>query len=250
MRTARNDLTETERSAILGHEWFSSLPDSLQQRILGMATVRRYLHGAPIAVRGGDASHWIGCAHGSVRVCSASVDGKEFTLTYVPGGVWFGDPGLFDGRELTHDAFAHGATTLLLVARKDLEALVDSDAAFSRSLLVSQAKWTRVLYRFVEMANHSSVEARLARQLVALTRLHGEPDVGGEPRIGLSLRQDEIACMIGASRQRVNLHLKRFERAGLIKLCKQQIGVRDMEGLASLATSPAERPLSGSWRKR
>ena len=51
---------------------------------------------------------------------SVSLSGKQVTLTYVEPGTWFGDIALFDGMPRTHDANAHGATTLLVVRKRRL----------------------------------------------------------------------------------------------------------------------------------
>ena len=61
------------------------------------------------------------CALGAVRVSSVSLSGKQVTLTYVEPGTWFGDIALFDGMPRTHDANAHGATTLLVVRKRRLQ---------------------------------------------------------------------------------------------------------------------------------
>ena len=47
--------------------------------------------------------------------------GKQVTLTYVEPGTWFGDIALFDGMPRTHDAHAHGETTLLVVRKRRLQ---------------------------------------------------------------------------------------------------------------------------------
>ena len=62
-------------------------------------------------------AEWTAVARGAVRVSSTSLSGKQITLTYVEPGVWFGDVAMFDGDQRTHDAYAHGPTTLLCVAR-------------------------------------------------------------------------------------------------------------------------------------
>ena len=62
---------------------------------------------------------WLGVCRGAVRVSSTSITGKQITYTYVEPGVWFGDVTMFDGDARTHDAYAHGATTLMCVSRAD-----------------------------------------------------------------------------------------------------------------------------------
>ncbi len=107
-------LTIEEREAINSGRWFSTLSPSLRHDILRCATVKRYKDGALMAARGEPPEGWIGCARGAVRVSSTSLSGKQITLTYVEPGIWFGDVAIFDGDRRTHDAYAHGDTTVLM----------------------------------------------------------------------------------------------------------------------------------------
>ena len=74
--------------------------------------------------RGDPAEAWSAVARGAVRVSSVSLSGKQVTLTYVEPGTWFGDIALFDGLPRTHDADAHGPTTLLVVRKADFKELL------------------------------------------------------------------------------------------------------------------------------
>ena len=76
------------------------------------------------SARGAPAEEWCGVAKGAVRVSSVSLSGKQVTLTYVEPGTWFGDIALFDGLPRTHDADAHGDTTLLVVRKADFKDLL------------------------------------------------------------------------------------------------------------------------------
>jgi CRP/FNR family cyclic AMP-dependent transcriptional regulator len=86
-----------------------------------MAVRRLRADGAPLASRGTPAEEWCGVARGAVRVSSVSLSGKQVTLTYAEPGTWFGDIALFDGLPRTHDADAHGETTLLVRAQGRLQ---------------------------------------------------------------------------------------------------------------------------------
>ena len=110
-------LTIEEQNNIDAGPWFSTLSEELRAAILSRAVVRRLQDGAPLASRGSPAEDWCGVAKGAVRVSSVSMSGKQVSLTYVEPGTWFGDIALFDGLPRTHDADAHGATTVLSGAR-------------------------------------------------------------------------------------------------------------------------------------
>lgn len=170
---------------------------------------------------------------GAVRVSSTSITGKQITLTYVEPGIWFGDTSIFDGDRRTHDAYAHGATTLLCVAKADFKRILATHTEFYEAMLWLAARRIRQLYGLVEDLNTLPLRARLAKQLLHLARSYGIPSLanGEEIRIGLQLAQEELAQLLGASRQRVNQELKGMEREGAIRIEPGGLVVRDRDAL-------------------
>jgi len=213
-------LTIEEREAINSGRWFSSLSPSLRHDILRCAFVKRYKDGDLIAARGDPPDHWIACAKGAVRVSSTAVSGKQVTLTYVEPGIWFGDVAMFDGDRRTHDSYSHGDTTILCVARADFQKILASHVELYEALMRLQARRIRTLFGLVEDLNTLPLRARLAEQLIHLVRSYGVPNLedGNQMRIGLQLAQEELAQLLGASRQRVNQELKTMEREGTIRI--------------------------------
>lgn len=226
-------LTIDERSAINTGRWFSSLSPSLKHDILRCAYVKRYKDGDLITARGEPPEDWIACAKGAVRVSSTSISGKQITLTYVEPGIWFGDVSIFDGDRRTHDAYAHGDTTILCVAKADFKKILALHVELYEALLRLHARRIRQLYGLVEDLNTLPLRARLAKQLLHLVRSYGVPSLsdGTEMRIGLQLAQEELAQLLGASRQRVNQELKAMEREGAIRIEQGGLVIRDREAL-------------------
>ena len=213
-------LTMEERTAINSGRWFSSLSPSLKHDILRCAFVKRYPDGALISARGDTPDLWVACAKGAVRVSSTTLTGKQVTLTYVEPGVWFGDVAMFDGDRRTHDTYAHGATTILCVTRSDFQKILLQHTELYEALMRLQARRIRLLFGQVEDLNTLPLRARLAKQLLHLARSYGVPNtpVDDEQRIALQLAQEELAQLLGASRQRVNQELKTLEREGVIRV--------------------------------
>lgn len=230
-------LTMEERSAINQGRWFSSLSPSLRHDILRCAYVKRFQDGDLICARGEPAEQWIACAKGAVRVSSTTLTGKLITLTYVEPGIWFGDIAMFDGDRRTHDAYAHGPTTVLCVARADFQKILDAHPELYQALLKLQARRLRLLFGQVEDLNTLPLRARLARQLSHLVRSYGVPSLSSddEIRITLQLAQEELAQLLGASRQRVNQELKTMEREGVIRIEPGGLVVRDRPALLRIA---------------
>ena len=230
-------LTIEEREAINSGRWFSSLSPSLRHDILRCAFVKRYKDGDLLAARGDPPEHWIACAKGALRVSSTAVSGKQVTLTYVEPGIWFGDVAMFDGERRTHDTYSHGDTTVLCVARVDFQKILATHVELYEALMRLQARRIRTLFGLVEDLNTLPLRARLAKQLIHLVRSYGVPnlDDGSQTRIGLQLAQEELAQLLGASRQRVNQELKTMEREGTIRIEPAGLVVLDRSALMHIS---------------
>jgi CRP-like cAMP-binding protein len=227
-------LTISERNNIESGPWFSKLSLPLRSDILARATVRRLADGALMSVRGEPAEEWIGVAKGAVRVSSVSLSGKQVTLTYVEPGIWFGDIALFDGLPRTHDASAHGETTLLVIRKPDFKDLLQRHTELYEALLRLNCRRLRLMFDQVEDLNTRPLASRLAKQILLLARSYGVSQ-GEEIRIGLQLAQEDLAQLLGASRQRVNQELKGFERKGAVRVEPTRLVVLSKEKLLAIA---------------
>ena len=242
-RQAMDDpiLTIDERSAINGGRWFSTLSPSLRHDILRCTYVQRFKDGDLIAARGDPPAQWIACAKGAVRVSSTSITGKQITLTYVEPGIWFGDVAIFDGDRRTHDAYAHGETTILCVAKADFKKILASHVELYEAMLRLHARRIRQLYGVVADLNTLPLRARLAKQLLHLARSYGIVLDSSEVRIGLQLAQEELAQLLGASRQRVNQELKAMEREAAIRIEPGGLVVRSREALLRISEADLDK---------
>ncbi len=234
-------LTIDEREAINSGRWFSSLSPSLRHDILRCTYVKRYKDGELICARGDTADEWIACARGALRVSSTSVSGKLVTLAYVEPGIWMGDVSMFDGDSRTHDVYAHGDTSIVCVARADFRKILSNHVELYEALMRLQARRIRLLFGLVEDLNTLPLRARLAKQLVHLVRSYGVPSLSNneEMRIGLHLAQEELAQLLGASRQRVNQELKAMEREGVIRVEPAGLVVCQREALKKIGDADA-----------
>ena len=227
-------LTIVEQSNIDAGSWFSKLSQPLRNAILSRATVRRLPDGAMMSSRGAAAEEWCGVAKGAVRVSSVSLAGKQITLTYVEPGTWFGDISLFDGLPRTHDSNSHGETTLLVVRKADFKELLAQHTELYEALLRLNCRRLRLMFDAVEDLNTRPLASRLARQILLLARSYGIAQ-GEEIRIGLQLAQEDLAQLLGASRQRVNQELKGFERDGAVRIEPTRLVVLSKDKLLVIA---------------
>jgi CRP/FNR family transcriptional regulator, cyclic AMP receptor protein len=233
-------LTIEELHNIESGAWFSKLSTTLQRDILSRARVRRLNDGNALATRGSTAEEWCGVALGAVRISSISLSGKQVTLTYAEPGVWFGDIALFDGLPRTHDADTHGPTTLLVLQKPDFKELLALHTELYDALLRLNCRRLRLMFDQFEDLNTRPLQARLAKQILLLARSYGVVQ-GDEIRIGLALAQEDLAQLLGASRQRVNQELKGFERDGAVRVEPTRLVVLSREKLLALSTKSSEK---------
>ena len=231
-------LTIDELRNIETGAWFSKLSLKLKSAILSRTVVRRLSDGNPLATRGSAAEEWCGVALGAVRISTVSLSGKQVTLTYAEPGTWFGDIALFDGLPRTHDADAHGLTTLLVVRKPDFKDLLAQHVELYDALLRLNCRRLRLMFDQFEDLNTRPLQARLAKQLLLLARSYGVRvgnGPGEEIRIGLELAQEDLAHLLGASRQRVNQELKGFEREGALRVEPTRLVVLARDKLLAIA---------------
>lgn len=227
-------LLPDERRAVETGRWFAGLPPLLRHDILARGFVRRYRHGWACARRGSLAQEWACVARGAVRVGIVGASGRALSLTYLKPGMWFGDVALLDGLPRPHDVLAHGDTTLLCVGKADFADLVSRHVELVGALLQLNCRRIRATFEQAEGMMQLPLPARLARQLQSLVRGWGEAHAHGV-RIGLRLSQDELAQLLGASRQRVNLALRSLERQGVLRPDAAGLVVLDQHRLAEAA---------------
>lgn len=162
---------------------------------------------------------------------------------------------MFNDQTAPHDAYAHGPTTLLCVARNDFQKILSIHVELYEALMRLQARRIRQLFGLVEDLNTLPLRARLAKQLLHLARSYGVPCLsdGNETRIGLQLAQEEFAQLLGASRQRVNQELKAMEREGAIRIEPGGLVVRLREKLLRISKptpDSSQTPAAGFDRTR
>ena len=103
------------------------------------------------------------------------------------------------------------------------------------------ARRIRQLFGLVEDLNTLPLRARLAKQLTHLLRSYGVPSLSIPTgiRISLQLAQEELAQLLGASRQRVNQELKQMERDQVIKIEPGGLVILDRQALLKIVDADA-----------
>lgn len=222
-------LTLAERAGLDAAPWFSELAPPLRQEILRHCEVRSLRHEA--AVYDDDAPGLCGVASGAVAVALAGAQSR--VLYYVPAGTWVLDSAaLFGGPPLLRLQAHRRATVARLPAEALRELLRRQPAAAAAMQALGHAAVCHLTPILQELAA-LPLRPRLARCLGRLCEGFGVAQPDGT-RIRIALHQDEIAHMLYACRQRVNIELKLLEAAGVLRIGKELV-VLDRAALQAAA---------------
>ena len=219
------------RACLQGGHWFSALPAALQDALLEMAQVQRLDAGQRLFRRGDPPSGLYAVVDGAMRIGAVSASGKEALLTLIEAPYWFGEVSLFDGQPRTHDAFAEGASTLLLVPQAALLALLERQPQYWRDFALLMSQKLRLAFIALEQMSLLPAAPRLARRLLMIAENYGE----GEPRRLIHLAQEQLALMLAISRQTTNQILKELQAQGIVRLSYGEIEIVDFARLRQAA---------------
>ncbi len=214
-----------------GH-WFSHLPVDLQRSLLAAARLRTLVAGQCLFKRGDPPCGLYAVLEGAVRISAVNAQGKEAVLSLVETPYWFGEICLFDNLPRTHDALAMGPCTLLQVPQAAMLALLEDHPAYWRDVALLMSHKLRLSLINIEQMSLMPASARLAHRLLMIAQGYGEID---QARRTLQLPQEDLAAMLGLSRQTTNSLLKALEQQGLIGLSYGAIEVLDLRGLQQAA---------------
>jgi CRP/FNR family cyclic AMP-dependent transcriptional regulator len=205
---------------------FRGLDDEILRQLAKESRCREFQEGKVICYQGdpGATCHII--IRGKVRVFLAGEDGRELSVRILTPGEIFGEMALFEGLPRSANIEALEETRTLEIAHEVLLTCLRKSPVLALNLL--QALSARLRSSTVEAEGLAllTVDERLTRQLHKLAEWSGTPVTGGV-RIMVPMTQQELATLIGTSRESVNRALVRLRRQGKVRLEKGWIVLLD-----------------------
>lgn len=194
---------------------------------------RAYRRGETIFLEGEPCHGLYVVKAGRVRVFKTSAEGKEQTLHVLGPGQSFNDVAVFDGGPNPANTVALEPTSLFVIPREDLHALIRQQPAVALAVLRIFAGRVRHLTRLVEDLSFRTVKNRLARVLLGMVD-GSAPAVSGRRRTG-GLTQSELAAMVGTAREMIGRALKSLEADGALRMERGRIVLTDVAALRRAA---------------
>lgn len=171
---------------------------------------------------------------GKIKLGRTSPDGRENLVSVLGPGEMFGELTVFDPGARSLTATAVSPTELLGLGSEDLSAFLREHPEVARQMLQALARRLRRTTNTVADLVFSDVPGRVAKAMLDLARRFGRETDGGL-LVSHELTQEELAQLVGASRETVNKALADFVARGWIKLEARAVLILDPERLSKRA---------------
>ena len=171
---------------------------------------------------------------GKVKLGRTAPDGRENLLAVMGPGEMFGELSLFDPGPRTATATAITATTLSGFGHSDLDPLLSQRPEVASRLLAALARRLRRTNEAMADLVFSDVPGRVAKALLDLAQRFGVQTDDGL-RVTHDLTQEELAQLVGASRETVKKALADFASRGVLRMDGRAVVILDLERLTRRA---------------
>ena len=209
---------------------FAGIDTDAALALLSTMTPRGLARGEAVFREGdpGDCLFVIGA--GKVKLGRRAADGRENLLSVLGPGEMFGELSLFDPGPRTATATVVADASLYELSHAELIAWLETYPVVAKQLLQALARRLRRANEALADLVFSDVPGRVAKALLDLSTKFGEPAEDGL-RVAHDLTQEELAQLVGASRETVNKALADFAARGWVRREGRAVVLLDIERL-------------------
>ena len=209
---------------------FTALDDAASASLLANMVSVKIAKGTILFAEGDGGDQLYVIAEGKLKLGTSSGDGRENLLSILGPGEMFGELSLFDPGPRTSTATAVTDAKLLSLGQEKLLPWLVENPKVSLQLLASLAQRLRRTNEAVGDLVFSDVPGRVAKALIDLGERFGKKTDEGL-FVHHDLTQEELAQLVGASRETVNKALADFAQRGWLRLDGRSVLILDYERL-------------------
>ena len=213
---------------------FQDLPGDVMARLADSVQINEVRRRQVIYLPGDPGRSVFFVNGGRVKISKVTRDGKELTLAYRGPGELFGELSLIDGGPREEMAEAMENALVSEMERTEFERLIQAHAIIGYRLTRALCGRRRDVENKIENLVFKDVNAKLAELLLRLAADFGVEDSRGT-LVALKITHQEMANLIGSTRETVSLTLSQFKRKGLIRTDGRKVIIADHEGLRALS---------------
>lgn len=236
MHLPLRDRARTLSSAELaGIPWLNTLDGADQRFAIDALRVATAEAGDILCRIGRPVTWWFGVIDGLLKMSNDSAGGAPITFTGVPPGAWFGEGTLLKREAYRYNIEALRRSTVVGLPVETFHALLGRSIPFNRFVLNQLNERLGQFIAAREIDRLNDPDSRVARSLAALFHPVLYPGVGELLRI----TQQELAYLVGLSRQRTNEALHTLQNQSLIRIEYGGVRVLDLDGLRMCVAAKA-----------
>lgn len=213
--------------------WFASLRPELVELMMSLAVERRYRANEIVYSANDPSNGMFGVLSGGVRLSQYTPTGKHILFATFSPGTWFGVISEFDGLPRPHNAIAAEPTRLLHLSGAAFREIVSRDWRNCFDMARSVVALFRGTLELLSELRTLPYPARTAQTLLAMSdheRVVGHGDAA--PRV----TQEDLAAMVGVTRQTISRLLTEWEAEGLVARGYGRIRLVDAQRLARISS--------------
>jgi len=217
------------KNIFLFHGLFDQDSNELERAVIPISIRRKH-----VAFRPGDPSDALFVLKsGRMKICKLTQDGREIILNLLKSGDVFGEMSFLEEAPRESFSGALDDSELLVIKKADLLRLIKIRPAVTYRLARIIGCRRREAERNMENFLYKGVRERLAHLLLRLSDDYGIKDSRGK-MLRIKITHQDLANIIGSSRETVSLTLGDFRREGFIDINERKIIIKNEAGLQQL----------------
>jgi CRP/FNR family transcriptional regulator, cyclic AMP receptor protein len=213
---------------------FSTLSDAEFVSLEHIFVLRSYRKNQVIFLEEDTGSYMYIVIAGKVKVTKSTAGGKETLLAIHRAGDFFGEMALLDGKTSPATVSAIEDCKIVTVSKTDFNNFLMRNDKIVRQIIQVLCLRLRQVWGQVQSLNYSSADSRIRSGILQLAKRHGVPDARGII-VDLKITHQELAEMVGTSRETVTRTLARLQKQGILTIDARRIIVLDAKTLDPLS---------------
>lgn len=193
---------------------------------------KTFARGEPIYLPAEHAQTVFLLAEGRAKICHLTPDGKQSILAFIDPGEIFGELALLDAEQRDEYAEAVEKSTVVLIPAETIHSLIEKHPAVSLGVTKLFGLRRRRVERRLKNLLFLSNRERLTHLLLELAEQYGIQTKEGV-RLGIPLSHQDLANVIGSTRETVTVVLGELQNEGLVTVGRKKILIKDPAKLAA-----------------
>ena len=218
---------------------FASLKPEQLQSLPGKLRRRHYQRGEVIFHQDDPADRMHIIIEGRVKISITSEDGREKDIALFQPGDCFGEMALLDGSNRSATATAMEPSDTMVLFREDFLGFLSENPELTSDVTSLLTKRLRNVNQMLGDVVFLDVPTRVAKQLLALAEDYvsdGDDDGALRGIIVVPIGQEELARLVGTSRETVSRALQSYRRLGMVTTSHRRITITDLIGLERMVS--------------